>query len=761
MTGQSGPDEHANSEAKRERKPIFQDLLGSGIHRKIILPYVILTIMVAAIGMAIVTRQVADSLEERFIRQLFETLRVAGDGLVRQEARQLEDLRPMTQTTGVAEAIQDADINRLRELLEVQAYNRNLDSVLVMDQSGNLVLRLDAVRNFHQDVIDEYQFSSGGNYAQEPIIARVLAGDSDALGDKFAGIVETPAGPVLYTSAPVYRFEDDEIAELAGVILVGNRLERILVRLKQEEALADITIYTASPTPISSTLPNWDHQEQLDVLSIDQDLFKNVLFDPENIPIQTLSLYGREYRFAYTSLVLRGQPVGVISVALSGGFVLNSIFDNQFILLIIFVVTVGMMAVVGYWISRRISKPITKLAGVTRAIAGGDLEVRADTFTRDEVGDLTRDFNEMADKLQITLAELEAILASIADGVVVRDPKGDYIEKRINPAARDLLKDHSGEIDYHLLDDFTEPTDSDEAFPRFDVAGRTLSISVAQVNTKDGQYLGDVLVLHDVTSETIGQRTKDSFLNAIGHEFRTPLTSIRANADVLRMALQKDKLSTEQRIERLDSIFEETEKLSEMVNDVIGLADLEQELEALRRDIASQEPDQQASRHEKVDLEKLVRRALDEQQPGFEKSQIVPQFEYDGSSVYVLADARRLRQAIGALLKNARLYSPEGGPLKVLLQVQDGKAIVRITDPGVGVSEDDRSKIFDQFYRGEPTDAEGNLIDVRGLGQGLYFVKSVLKLHDGSAELEKTQLGEGSTFSITLPLTPTTDDEGS
>ena len=335
---------------------------------QVLLPFGVLSLIVFVIGISLMTRQIADSLEERFINQLFEALRVAGDGLVRQEVRHLEDLRPMTQTTGVPEAIQNADVNCLRELIEVQAYNENLDSVLVLDQSGNLILQLDAVRNFHEDVIDEYQVSSGGNFAQEPIVARVLAGESDLQGDKFAGIVETPAGPVLYTSAPVYRFEDDEALELVGAILVGDRLDRMLVKLKQEEILADITIYTAPDIPIISTLPNWDQQEQLDDLKIDSNLFKIALTDPENIPIQTLTLYEREYRLAYTSLALRGQTVGVISVALSDSFVLNSVSDNQFVLLIVYSLAAGSVGIFGYLVSKRVAGADLKINGASRPL---------------------------------------------------------------------------------------------------------------------------------------------------------------------------------------------------------------------------------------------------------------------------------------------------------------------------------------------------------------------------------------------------------
>lgn len=111
-----------------------------------------------------------------------------------------------------------------------------------------------------------------------------------------------------------------------------------------------------------------------------------------------------------------------------------------------------------------------------------------------------------------------------------------------------------------------------------------------------------------------------------------------------------------------------------------------------------------------------------------------------------------MQSAFHALLKNVYCYSPDGGSLKVDLHIEDGKAVVSITDPGVGISEKDRPKVFKPFYRGLHKDSQGNYIDVRGIGMGLYMAKMVAELHHGDLEITHTGVGKGSTFTLYLPL---------
>src|SRR5574341_1386005 len=312
------PEEHPQGWLQRAR---------SSVGTVIVIPYLILVAAIAVLGLYVITRLIAESFEERFTNQLLDAGRVASDGLVRQERSHLEALRLMTQTIGVGEALQARDAAHLGELLEVLAQNADVDSVMVLDDTGELILRLDAVRNTYPEVIDDYQFSTGGNFANWPMVAPILAGYTDAAGDKFAGLVEEPMGVTLYSSAPVTLNEDGADPHTVGVILVGTRLDRILRHL-ETEALADIVVYTRPGTPIGSTLPDWQSPEQFNALAIDENLYQAAITTPGNTPLASergLTLFERGYRIAYTSMVIRGQAVGVMGVILPGQFVFSAV----------------------------------------------------------------------------------------------------------------------------------------------------------------------------------------------------------------------------------------------------------------------------------------------------------------------------------------------------------------------------------------------------------------------------------------------------
>ena len=116
-----------------------------------------------------------------------------------------------------------------------------------------------------------------------------------------------------------------------------------------------------------------------------------------------------------------------------------------------------------------------------------------------------------------------------------------------------------------------------------------------------------------------------------------------------------------------------------------------------------------------------------------------------------MGDARRLRRALDALLHNATQYCPQGGDLTISLTNDESSATLRITDTGAGITEKDLPRIFERFYRGEPVDERGQPIDVRGTGQGLFAVKTIVEAHGGTVAAD-SQVGAGTTLTIRLPL---------
>lgn len=715
----------------------------ASIRSKIIIPYLLLTVAIGAIGIYVVTRLIASSIEERFTNQLLEAGRVASDGIVRQENDHIAALRPMAATRGVPEAVQAHDVAELRELLEVQAYNANLDSVIVLDGSGELVLRLDAVRRSNPEVVDSYQFSTGGNYANWPIVAPILAGMVDQQGDKYAGLVDSPSGPLLYTSAPITQTSGapNAIPKTVGVILAGTTLERILTKLKQE-SLSDLVVYVDDGMPVGSTIPGWREEPQLSAIRISPSLYQTAVGTPQDTQlrdVEIVTLFDREYRAVYAPMVIRGRTVGVISAILPSRFVLSAMSTSRGTFILIFSIGVALVVVIGVFVAGRIIRPIFELVSASRAVSHGDLSRRAAVISADELGTLTRTFNEMAAQLETYTAQLEedvartnAILESTADGLLVRDPKGQII--MANPAARDILTGDDG-FDPIRLNAFSIPRDESDLAGRLQIGSRTISISMAKVHLPDNTYIGDVLVLRDITREAIAEQTKENFLNQITHELRTPLTAIKGYADILKLG--STRLPPEMRERAVDTIFRSTNTLSQMIDQIVDLTAMQSGSMVLYSELQN--------------LRELVRMALDEWKLNLSGYNLTASFSAQSADLIVRADARRLRRAIDALLQNACDFSPHGGMLRVSLQRDGDDAVLAITDPGVGISPEDLPHIFERFFRGTPRDRDGHIIDVRGMGQGLYVVKQIAIAHGGSVDAQST-VGKGTTVRIRLPL---------
>src|SRR5574341_38801 len=719
------------------RRPLLQRLSLS-VRDKIILPYLLLTLAAAVMGILIVTRLIATSIDERFTNQLLEAGRVASDGVVRQENRLLELLRAMTQTTGVASAVEAQDAPQLRELLEVQAYNANIDSVIVLNQTGDVILRLDALRAFNPEVIDSFQSSGGGNLASLPMVAPVLAGQVDSRGDKYAGLVNSEIGPLLYTTAPVLSSSD---ARIVGAIMVGIRLDRLLARPKAE-SLADIVIYTAPGEPVGSTIPEWRSSEQYGVLILSSELYEQVIAMPDETPLNTagtLTLFERDYRMAYTPMIVRGRATGVLGVLLPNNFIVRTISTSRTTFIAIFSVALVLVVVVGSLIAGRILRPINELADLAHLVTQGNFSRRARIITRDEIGDLAASFNRMTDWLQKALHDVRdenartlAILGSIADGVVVRDLEGQTI--LMNDAARELLS-IDGEFDEMRVDvlEALRFTASEPVRVPFDE--RTISISAAPVMPRESnEIIGTVFTLRDVTREAMAERTKDNFLNQIGHEFRTPLTSIAGYAQVLKHG--GDRLSDEKYAEAVDTIYDKTEEVRLIIDQLIDLTALHSGDFTLQTRV--------------FDLTELVKSRLKAWGDEFKRAGL--RLSFTGKqTIEVEADHKRLSRALDAVLQNAVTFSPDGGPLKVRVARDGDRACVSVSDPGVGIQPRAPPPVWSRFYEGTPVDRKGKVIDVRGMGQGLHMVKSIIDVHGGSVELD-SQPGKGTTIRVYLPL---------
>ena len=225
----------------------------------------------------------------------------------------------------------------------------------------------------------------------------------------------------------------------------------------------------------------------------------------------------------------------------------------------------------------------------------------------------------------------------------------------------------------------------------------------------------------------------DSFINAVTHELKTPIASIR----LYLQTLQRREVDTEQRREFYQSMLLDTERLMQTVEQVLKAGEAAQ-----RKRPAHLLP---------IDFDRLVRECLDLARSRHHLQ--AEALDYQGSlngagSADVTGDAEELRTAVSNLIDNAVKYSPGGVRISVELDVPDAQHVVlRVRDHGVGIPPHELKRIFKRFYRV----THRSLAGVKGTGLGLFIVRSIARKHGGQVFAHSEGLGKGTTVTLALP----------
>jgi signal transduction histidine kinase len=368
------------------------------IRLKVILPYLLLTLVVAVTGVYVVTRLVANSLSERLTNQLLEAGRVVSDGIARQEIKHLEVARIVAYTRGVAEAMDAGDKQGVTTLAMPIVAGLDAENLIIINSEGDELLHL--IKSPDQTIKEINQQIGAANL---PSVHAILdSNNPEGLPQRGIAINPVDNRYYYYSAIPVGLNN-----QLAGVIVVGTSLESILPLFKNT-SLADIILYANNGEAIATTLGagNTD-PEFLSSLSIPTEDYQNIVNTSEIISGENTSVQGRSYSIARSSMRVSNDTLGAFAVALPLNFVLQSgsVSRNTYV----FLYTIAMIGVVliGYLISRLIINPLYSLVRTSQAIAGGDLTQRTNISSGDEIGTLATTFDEMTGHLQQRTVELE------------------------------------------------------------------------------------------------------------------------------------------------------------------------------------------------------------------------------------------------------------------------------------------------------------------------------------------------------------------
>ena len=392
---------------------------------------------------------------------------------------------------------------------------------------------------------------------------------------------------------------------------------------------------------------------------------------------------------------------------------------------------------------RSMRRPLDELVGASGELASGRLERRVQPGGPRELSELGLAFNAMADDLTSAQRSIEderrrlaVTIESLGDGLIVTKSESNAIAT-MNPRATELMRELAPGRSVDDPDSPLPPLHT--ALDRevvIDHGGRILAVTAAPLG--DDTSSGIVWTVRDVTERARLERAKSDFVATASHELRSPLTSIKGFVELLERS--PDSMSARQ-LEFLDIIKRSTDRLVELVNDLLDVARLEADhVEINARPIDVGEAVQE--------LAELMgpRIAAKNQSLGVYVAPTLP---------LAMADPERIRQVIGNLLTNAHLYTGEGGRIHVGVEADRAWVRIVVADTGIGMTPEETERAFERFYR-----ARSGTESSPGTGLGLSIVKSPVDLHHGVIEVN-SEPGRGTTFHVLIPAAVAVDDEDS
>lgn len=406
-------------------------------------------------------------------------------------------------------------------------------------------------------------------------------------------------------------------------------------------------------------------------------------------------------------------------------------------------------APITYLIVQSIARPLTALTASARAIRGGDYKRAVPLQSRGELGELATAFDQMRVDLESRMAELEennmqmsTVLGGMVEGVLAVDAKRRVL--LANHACRSLLGVTTSEVTGRKLLEVARNGDVDaavsEALANEQPHTREISligpprrvISIFATRFAAGPNHGAIVVLHDITELRRLENLRREFVANVSHELKTPLASIKAYAETLRMGAINDQ---EHNLGFVDRISDQAEYLHQLILDLLHLARVE--------------AGQEAFQFTAVDLGSAVDRCMGQVKQLAEQRGIRLSVVASPESAKIWADSEGVFTILSNLVGNAVKYTPNEGQVEVRWWREDNEIILEVQDTGIGIAREDQERIFERFYRVHKARSR----ELGGTGLGLAIVKHLTQSFGGGVSLT-SEVNKGSVFRVTLPVAP-------
>jgi two-component system phosphate regulon sensor histidine kinase PhoR len=410
------------------------------------------------------------------------------------------------------------------------------------------------------------------------------------------------------------------------------------------------------------------------------------------------------------------------------------------------------LAVVSFWYSWQLSRPLVLLQKGAQEFAQGRLTHKLDISGKGEIAELAKTMNTMAEELDRRIQsairqqnEQQAVFAAMLEGVIAFDTAGKCLtlnkaaakmlgldaSKSVGRTVGELICNSDLQLFIQTALQSIQPTEQFIVMAKPDGQELNIQASASPLLDSSSDYIGALIVLNDLTRIYRLEQVRRDFVANVSHELKTPITSIHGFIETLRDGAV-DNPENARRF--LDIVARQTDRLNSIIEDLLLLCELEQQDETIRvprqmciiRDILNSAVE--LCRH-KAD-ERTIQ--LDVECPPDLKSNV---------------NASLLEQAVLNLADNAVKYSSPGGKVIISAGTEQNDLVIHVQDFGCGIAPEHQSRIFERFYRVDKARSR----QMGGTGLGLAIVKHIAQYHQGTIRVESA-VGKGSTFFLSLPV---------
>ncbi len=455
----------------------------------------------------------------------------------------------------------------------------------------------------------------------------------------------------------------------------------------------------------------------------------------------------RAKHLAYPVLSDNGKVKGIIYITSDMTDMYNTLEESKTILIKATVLALFITVLIGFLIARSITEPINDVTKKAERMAKGDFDQVVEIKSDDEIGQLASMFNNLTLKLKNTLAEvnkekskLDTIITHMADGVIAVSLDGEIIHA--NPVALDMLRVKPEEIDTIQYDEIFDVKNNRITLGVITKEEKWRGNEIIEIDSKvyNAEYAplidekssigGMIIVFQDITKQQKLENMRKEFVANVSHELKTPITTIKSYAETLMDGSVEDR---EISINFLAVIDSECDRMARIVRDLLQLSDLDYK--------------QTKWNKKSVDINELLKNIyLKIIISAEEKNQNI-QLDIEENIGVVLADKDGIEQVILNIITNAIKYTPNNGTIDIGAISDTEKVTITVKDNGIGIPEEDISRIFERFYRVDKARSR----DMGGTGLGLSIAKQIIEAHNGEIQIESHH-NVGTTVDIILPL---------